>query len=789
MKKIGQKLSYLTRIFLVISLLFSNLCSLTTVFAYEKPDAYNISVVNDKVLFKYTGKLDTEEEFVNIKFIESFSDLESDVPEQNEFIKPSVSVEELRNGVLLNSIVPNIKFDGVYKSTIQIYVENEDENGEDILLQQITNDELIYNDVGLNFLIHDTENKLVPELGGVYNVSYGYSYKFKFNTGGLFKDRIYKFNDKEYTGMELTNMEFDLPDIEFGNLYGHYPYSLNVELVDTSTSEVISYSYSTMFKYYDYTNNATLLNDYLKLYELDKIYNFASTSSEGKLLVYSDDKVRSVYEIINFFDKFLNSISFDVKFELLDNNGNDVLELYDKYIESLSEEELLVSKSREEFYQEINLCDDYVVRLSDNGLTISFKTLFIGDANLDGIVNNDDLVELINEVLGINDSKMDKLDLVIDGKLDLSDIIYLNEVINNKDWSLELGSVIGKLSSSLNVLGEDITTGDSFDVLYMVDTDEYSINGLSSLIEYDKSKLELISSVGETSWVGNTYDNKSLFIGNDYLDKNGKYSLVRFTFKALESGSSDISINNSVVVSGINTVDVDKASVSVLVNPSSDNTLSYLSVANKVIELVEGVFDYEINVDSYVSSLNLDFLTSNIKAAIKNIDMPEELSYGKNEVIITVSAENGDEVVYKINIFREEEKPVVNQVTYAENNYVEDTDKNVDVDIDKDTEIIDNNDKNIDNKKKDESKNEILSKIIIIVLILVVIAGLVYLIFRDDDSKKANKNINKLKKKDFDFDDAVKPEVVKSNKSSKNSTTKNNSSSKSNKKSNGSKKK
>ena len=44
MKKIGKKISYLTKVFLVLGLLFSNLSGLSVVFAYEDGDNFGMRV-------------------------------------------------------------------------------------------------------------------------------------------------------------------------------------------------------------------------------------------------------------------------------------------------------------------------------------------------------------------------------------------------------------------------------------------------------------------------------------------------------------------------------------------------------------------------------------------------------------------------------------------------------------------------------------------------------------------------------------------------------------------------
>ena len=53
MKKLGKKVSFLTKIMLVIGLLISNLSSLSVVFAYEATGAVQITVVDEKLNVKY----------------------------------------------------------------------------------------------------------------------------------------------------------------------------------------------------------------------------------------------------------------------------------------------------------------------------------------------------------------------------------------------------------------------------------------------------------------------------------------------------------------------------------------------------------------------------------------------------------------------------------------------------------------------------------------------------------------------------------------------------------------
>ena len=121
------------------------------------------------------------------------------------------------------------------------------------------------------------------------------------------------------------------------------------------------------------------------------------------------------------------------------------------------------------------------------------------------------------------------------------------------------------------------------------------------------------------------------------------------------------------------------------------------------------------------------------------IESPVELAVGNNIVRITVTAENGDIKIYTVNIIREAAKetevtPVNNNVGYEQ----KEEDNNPTIDI---------NSPSSEPEENEKKSNSNISKIIVIILIILVIAGLIYLIFKDDDdaeTKKANKDIDKL---------------------------------------------
>ena len=187
-------------------------------------------------------------------------------------------------------------------------------------------------------------------------------------------------------------------------------------------------------------------------------------------------------------------------------------------------------------------------------------------------------------------------------------------------------------------------------------------------------------------------------------------------------------------------------------------------MTSQEIQLKSDVLEYRISVDNDVVTPNVEAITNNVAAKVTSIEAPEELVEGDNIIKVKVTAENGDELVYTIIVNRKAKESNDNNnnstkpVSYQnDNNVAEDTQEDINLPAIDDKK----NDAIKDNKKDDEKKENNTSRIIIIILILLVIAGLIYLIFKDDeeddDIKKANKDINKLKK------DNIKASTSKSN--------------------------
>ena len=790
MKKLGKKLSFLTKIMLVIGLLISNLSSLSVVFAYEATGAVQISVVNDKLNIKYTDELAEEVENVNVKVYENYTYLDNSpyyvdevAAEEGKTGKESnysLTSEELLalEGYEAESILSVIKFDGLY----EVKVEITDVNNE--VIDSAIYSENIEHESGLTFKMFDEmDNEIVP-VDGVYPVGLENS-KVKVVAqvlaGGLSPMDMFMYDEVSYTATELLEYSFS-DEMDFGGrLFGEYTLPFEVKLLDVNSEEVV-YAEELKLMYESYEMNASVLNTATEELEIEDTYEFVSETKDGVLYVLlNSNRVHTMLDLYNIVNSAIGESEI-ISYVLSNSEYEDVLASYD---------ETTAEVSLEEYLESIVLDDSVMLTLTNAGLTVTYKVVVTADMNGDNALTEDDLLGLIDQVVGEDEVNTEKADLNKDTKVDTLDVMYLNEVIKTGAWEVELTDTEATLESSLVVNADDIVSGDEFTVSYKVTLTEYSVNGVAGLFKYDETMLELVKVETATEWLGNAKDGKFLYLGEESLtgmvtldETTGEeivepkeHILVTATFKALKSGESVISLENPEYFDGTNylLVEQEEIATNVVVNASDNNSLVSLFVAGQEITLIkdengEDVLEYEITVSNDVTMADVEALVENVAANITSIVYPEELAEGENTVTITVTSESGDVKVYTVIVNREaapeEEEPVTAPVY---NNYYNDYEEDNKEEVVTPKPEVDEDDEEEETPEGEESN---LSRIVIIILILLVIAGLVYLIFKDDEdeeTKKANKAVNRLRKEEVDAKVektvTVKPENKPVNKS------------------------
>ena len=374
------------------------------------------------------------------------------------------------------------------------------------------------------------------------------------------------------------------------------------------------------------------------------------------------------------------------------------------------------------------------------------------------VYNNEYLDNLMKVVVG-NGEATDDDDINGDGTVDAFDAATLRLMIG-EGFDSEVVKQTVSIDAKLNGETSSLTVGDTFTVQYILTLSDYAVDGVTGLINYNKDLLRL-DKVDVKNFVDGTECNGKFLYFGDYIigeevvtiDDDGNevvsyspkdYIIVEMAFTAISGGSDTVSVsdigyfNGSIYYEGNETLSKD---VTVI---SNNNTLSSLTIGGVNVPIDELTNVYTITVPNDVTAVDLSYVLSDPAARVTSIVAPEELAVGENTVTITVVAENGEERTYSITVIREGEEEeeteiVTNPVSYDDNTYNDDDSKE---------EVITDGVETKKDENKDEGK---LSRVIIIILILLAIAGLIYLIFKDDDeeTKKVNRDINKLKKEDL----------------------------------------
>lgn len=756
MKKIGKKLSYFTKVFLVLSLLFSNLSGLSVVFAYETSDSLVLETEKNNIIIKYNDEIEDTAN-VRVEISENYTYLggTTETPLTSTKSTDGASLKSTEGVTYVSKMLSNVIFDGTYNLNVSLYDEEDNEIAISTYQKEITHDS------GLAIKVYDSSsNEIIKDEQGLYNIDGDVQIKYNILPGSLDKNAEYvvTFADEttaNYTAEELIGYEFTLDRPLKEIIFGEYTDIINQEFKLVDSEEIITASGSVSFKYGDYTDNADALNEITTDLGLDNKYLFSSNDKDGIMYVYPNkDEAYSVNDLFAILDKAVEETT--IKYTISNDEIADLEANYQEYLVSFTKDSEEKPLTKEEYYKETFIDSSTMISLSTEDITITFKAILLGDMNDDLVIDESDLEELTSQIIGKNESNLLNGDINFDSVLDIKDAINLYQAYKNNIWNIELTEATSTTEKSLEVKSEDIISGDEFTVEYLLKVTEDKLNGLAGMVNYDKDSLELVDIKTDLNWIGSNHDGKFLYLGDEELtgtiDENqeinpNEYVAITMTFKALKAGTSKISLTDNEMfgLDTIYTLDESDLSTEVTVNTSSDNTLSSLQVAGQDIELQEDVLEYQITVENDVTLPDVKALTNNVAASITAITAPEELAVGNNEIIITVMAENGNELIYKVIVTRKEapKEETPQQVTYQEPTNDNNNDNTID------TPTTPDDGKKDDDNKTTEEKDGKISRIIIIILILLVIAGLIYLIFKDEDddeTKKANKDINKMKK-------------------------------------------
>lgn len=742
MKKIGKKCSKFTKLLIVFGMLFTNLSPLSIVFAESVNSDVTVSVNNGKLNVNYLGDIDDTDE-ISVVVNENYTYLDNTTDNSQDASMVLLGSDFGTNGVELDSaLLSNVIFDGLYEVNVKLYNKTDSEE-----LGEVNFSKNIEHQSGLSYKVYDGTGvtEIIPSSEGKYGVDGEFIVKYKVLAGNISPSDVFKDETTGdfYTASQLLEKEYSIVENKDGNLYGEYNVLFKVALTKSAgeATEDFVLEDSVNVMYGEYSDNADLLNSSADSLLMNSKYIFSGEDKAGKIFVLPTNQKYLATDILDILDlAYINNDK--VNYVISNSEYSDVMGATD----------------------EVYVDDETVVTITSGDLTITYKCVMLGDLNNDGIIDNADLKLLVEKI--VNETEVnDKTDVYKDDALNTYDAQSMAQVIENNSWDGDVVRMDATFEPRLELVNEDIVSGDTFVVKYVLPIEQYNVSGIAGLVNYDKSLMELVNINVKNDFIGANNNGKFLYLGNSLDSSNSEYVMLELTFKALSSGNGTISVTDNELFNKdtyYNIQDMD-VSTQVVINTSADNKLSSLKVAGQEIQLKSDVLEYRISVDNDVVTPNVEAITNNVAAKVTSIEAPEELVEGDNIIKVKVTAENGDELVYTIIVNRKAKESNDNNnstkpVSYQnDNNVAEDTQEDINLPAIDDKK----NDAIKDNKKDDEKKDNNTSRIIIIILILLVIAGLIYLIFKDDeeddDIKKANKDINKLKK------DNIKASTSKSN--------------------------
>lgn len=196
---------------------------------------------------------------------------------------------------------------------------------------------------------------------------------------------------------------------------------------------------------------------------------------------------------------------------------------------------------------------------------------------------------------------------------------------------------------------------------------ENGFDGYQGTIDYDSSMLSFVSATGSISgWEFKTntnQNNKIVFLGYDKDSPNKKKTsdteIFKITFNAKKVGSTQLifsnlkgsnSIGTSLTASAISkTITIVESEQT----KSSNADLSNLSVSGYTLSpsFKSATTSYSISVPNKTKSIDVKAIASDSRAKV-TISGNNNLSVGKNNVLVEVTAEDGNKKTYKIEVTR-----------------------------------------------------------------------------------------------------------------------------------------
>ena len=188
------------------------------------------------------------------------------------------------------------------------------------------------------------------------------------------------------------------------------------------------------------------------------------------------------------------------------------------------------------------------------------------------------------------------------------------------------------------------------------------VNGANNLwgfmapINYDSSKLTLTNSTGENGFGVEVGTN---FVADNSSGINGSIKVATLTFQATGNfkvgESATISLGTAEGSDGDKTLTGSGSSITITIVPpkSSNNNLQSLSIKNQNINFNKNTTNYSLTVNHDVENINISASAEDTKARVSGAG-EKSLNLYSNVFQVVVTAENGSQKVYTIEVIRKD---------------------------------------------------------------------------------------------------------------------------------------
>lgn len=679
-----KKIMKISKIFLLIAVIFSELAMPVTVLAdeidnsmvlnmqLETVDKDNDGYTDDYMLTYISENNDYDElKTYDIELEATFTYNDGTTKTETEILE-DVSGEVLNNqrsNYELNVI--SQYYNGTYNLSVTVYDEETSVYENNISYNYSVSKGLTGK---LNGELADLQTVVIEEATkGNYNVTEEgvYTQSLSVLTGELSPNGSYRIvfdeeNTSEVmTGEQLRNMTLTgtVTDLT-GKLSGTYSYTDTVTIEEVTVLETGEYE---VVNTYVYTYDANIVYGT----DNDQLFTnmYGVTFEEGYMFVNA--KMEETDTIITLGDLTNALVDTEITLEVLDEEGN---------VLDLTNEEVLLGEVK----------NNYVIKFT-NGATASYTVVVKGDANSDNVFSKEDLSGVMEGYL--NEENMPSMDMVtleeevtVEGQeepemvkeefgtITFEDIMFTNELLkeNGNTEKEELGNTgLGLSFGEVVSENTEIYVGDTIEVDVLVNSEDALdyIDGIDGLVT-TSDNLKLNGVIFNELFTG-LYNEEGRVVASGTELTNGDI-VMTLEFTVIGDGAGTISLSGNTA-KYLNIDEFDEITTEFeIIRRSSINNLSSLNASI-------GTFDIEFDKDVTVYTLTVPYdtesviLSGGLEDVLSSVDglIEYELTKNNTVAIITVTAEDGSVKTYTVYIIKEVEpvtKPVV--YYYSSNNYL-----------------------------------------------------------------------------------------------------------------------